>query len=97
MKKKKPKRAKRPAPVRTHAAPVQIYLSDDQKRKLLQKAEANGRSISEQVRYWVDLEPRKPKAAAAAPVVDPRQVDFTALDAFNSAVSHFVEEGSSAS
>lgn len=79
---KRTKKRKPPAVQRTRGKPHQIYLSEEESAAFRAKAEARGKTLSDLVRFWINLEPRKRKSAAAVSGVepDPRQThidDYT--------------------
>lgn len=63
---------------RTRGIPHMIYLSEDESAKFRAKAAARGRTLSDQVRFWVNQESRRKPAVAAVSGtdVDPRQISI---------------------
>lgn len=65
---------------RTRGVPHMIYLSDEESALFRAKAAAKGRTLSDQVRFWVNQESRRKKTAAAASGErDPRQTSIEDL------------------
>lgn len=74
------KRKRRKATGRTRCVPHTIYLSEDESANFRAKAAAKGRTLSDQVRFWVNQESRRRKpAAAVSGEHDPRQTSIEDL------------------
>lgn len=75
MKRSKKPRKTNPAWRRARGVPITIYLSEEESATFRAKAAAKNRTLSDQVRYWINFQPKRKSATEAEPV-DPRQTNI---------------------